>query len=135
MRHLLASLFILALTVIPARAAEPADSIALVVEDQINAFQRSDLPSAFAHASPAIQGIFGSPERFGTMVEGGYPMIWRPARWEMMSLATKGDTLIQTVMFEAQDGMFFEADYEMIQIDDVWRINGVSLRKLPGVGS
>ena len=118
-----------------APAEEPADSIQNVIADQIGAFQRSDLDAAFSHASPSIQSIFGNPDRFGQMVRGGYPMIWRPSRFEMLALTPGPGLSVQTVLFEAQDGALFEADYEMILVDGIWRINGVSLRRVPGVSS
>ncbi len=90
---------------LPVRAEEPADSIQAVIVSQLDALQANDLTAAFAHASPTIQSKFGTPEVFGRMVETGYPVIWRPAR------------------------------YEMWLIDGAWRINGVYLRALPGVGS
>ena len=133
--RLVALLAALMLSFAPLRAAEPADSIQGVISDQIAAFQRSDLGAAFAHASPSIQSIFGSPERFGQMVRGGYPMIWRPSRFEMLRLQPGPGLQVQTVLFEAQDGTLFEADYEMIEVDGIWRINGVALRKVPGVAS
>lgn len=138
MRVLLAILPALALVcalALPLRAEEPADSIQGVIADQIGAFQRSDLGTAFAHASPSIQRIFGDPDRFGQMVRGGYPMIWRPARWQMLALAGPEGAPVQRVLFEGQDGVLYEADYAMVQVDGIWRINGVSLRRLPGVAS
>ena len=133
--RILIALMMLMLAALPVRAEEPADSIQAVIDDQIQAFQRSDLEAAFAHASPTIQEIFQTPGRFGQMVSGGYPMIWRPSRWEMRSLENFAGTLVQIVFFEDRQGDQFEAAYEMIQVDGVWRINGVQLRRLPGVTS
>lgn len=121
----------------PARAqndtADPA--IEAVIDDQIAAFQRSDLEAAFAHASPLIQRKFGTPETFGRMVRSGYPMIWRPSRYEHRGLAAAGSgRLVKTVLFEDASGIY-EADYLMGETDGIWRIEGVSLRRLPGVTS
>ncbi len=119
----------------PARAAEPADSIRAVIVAQLDAFQANDPAAAFAHASPMIQSKFGTPEGFRRMVETGYPVIWRPARYEMLALAETAAGPVQTVLFQDREGRFFEAAYQMQLIDGVWRINGVYLRALPGVGS
>ena len=86
-------------------------------------------------ASPTIQSKFGTPEGFRYMVETGYPMIWRPARYEMLALAETAAGPVQTVLFQDREGRLYEAAYEMQLIDGVWRINGVRLRALPGVGS
>ncbi|MEM7237718.1 MAG: DUF4864 domain-containing protein [Pseudomonadota bacterium] len=128
-------LMIALVAVIPARADDTQDAIQGVIADQIGAFQRSDLDGAFKHASPSIQGIFGTPGRFAEMVRGGYPMIWRAARWEMRTLENFNGTQVQIVMFEDQQGDLFEAAYEMQLIDGIWRINGVQLRRLPGAAS
>jgi hypothetical protein len=71
---------------LPARSEEPADSIQAAIVAQLDAFQANDLTAAFAHASPMIQSKFGTPEVFGRAVETGYPVIWRPARHEMLAL-------------------------------------------------
>ena len=120
---------------LPAPAEEPADSIQAVIVSQIGALQANDLTAAFAHASPTIQSKFGTAEVFGRMVATGYPVIWRPARYEMLALAETAVGPVQTVLFQDRDGRLFEAAYEMQLIDGVWRINGVYLRALPGVGS
>lgn len=122
-------------TMLPVNAAEPEDGIQAVIADQIGAFQVSDLERAFSHASPNIQQIFESPGKFAQMVRGGYPMIWRPARWEMLSLENFDGTQVQIVLFEDQSGALFEAAYEMLEVDGVWRINGVQLRRLAGASS
>lgn len=134
MKRLIAAIILFA-TVYPAQAGEPEDSIQAVIADQIGAFQVSDLDRAFSHASPNIQRIFEDPGKFAQMVRGGYPMIWRPARWEMLSLEDFDGTRVQIVLFEDQSGSLFEAAYEMLEIDGIWRINGVQLRRLPGISS
>ena len=119
----------------PARADEPADSIQAVIVAQLDALQANDLRAAFAHASPMIQSKFGTPEVFGRVVETGYPVIWRPARHEMLALLETATGRIQLVLFEDRAGRFFEAVYDMRRIDGVWRINGVYLRAPRAAGS
>ena len=118
-----------------ARAEEPADSIQAVIASQLDALQASDLTAAFAHASPTIQSKFGTPEVFGRMVETGYPVIWRPASYEMLALLETTTGRIQIVLFQDREGRLFEAVYDMRRIDRVWRINGVYLRALLAAGS
>jgi hypothetical protein len=135
MRLLTPLLLLLALVASPLRAAEPADGIEAVIADQIAAFQRNDVETAFSHASPNIRSMFRTPENFGQMVARGYPMIWRPSSYQWQRLAERGGRWIQTVMFEDQSGQLFEADYIMKQADGVWQIDGVTLRRLPGLSS
>lgn len=122
-------------TALPAPAQSPAGAIEAVIADQIADFQRDDFVGAFRHATPGIQRKFGGPERFGLMVRNGYPMIWRPSHWEWAGLAEKGSAWVQTVVFVDEMGQSFEADYLMEQVDGVWRIAGVYMRRLPGVAS
>jgi len=138
MRRLAAFALALALVVAAgpaARAGEPADSIRAVIAAQLDAFRANDLEVAYAHASPMIQAIFRNPQVFGQMVETGYPMIWRPSHFEMLGLTPIPSGQVQTVLFQDRQGQFHEADYEMRLIGGEWRINGVRLRALPGVGS
>ncbi len=142
MRPLLAALvvslalaFAIASVVVrPAAAGEPDESIRAVIEDQLAAFRRNDLAAAFGHASPALQAIFRSPENFGRMVATGYPMIWRSARHEVQGLRETPAGLVQIVLFEDGAGHLFEAAYLMVQVDGAWRIAGVELSAMPGVG-
>ncbi|HSF95299.1 MAG TPA: DUF4864 domain-containing protein [Thermohalobaculum sp.] len=117
------------------RAGEPGDSIRAVIEAQLDALGASDLEAAFAHASPMIQSKFGSPENFGRMVRAGYPMIWRPAGYQMLDLVQTGRGPVQMVLFQDQQGRFYQAAYEMTLVDGVWRIDGVYLGPSPGVAS
>ena len=117
------------------RAEEPGDSIQAVIADQIAAFQANDVERAFTHASPNIQRIFRTPKRFGQMVQQGYPMVWRPARYQWLKIVQTDSGPVQVVLFEDQSGRLHEAGYLMQQVDGVWRINGVKLRELAGIGA
>ena len=114
------------LVALPARADDAARQ---VISDQLDAFQQDDFDSAFAHASPMIQGIFGSSERFGQMVRNGYPMVWRPAEVEFLEERDKGDALVQDVLIRGADGVYYELEYEMIPGPGGWKINGVQLKR------
>lgn len=118
-----------------ARAGGHGPAIEAVIADQIAAFRMNDLARAFSHASPMIQTKFRTPEIFGQMVSRGYPMIWRPQRWEWSGLRETPRGPVQTVVFEDRRGNLFEADYLMQEGPDGWRIDGVSLRRLPGLAS
>ena len=127
----------LMLTLLPltSQAEEPGDSIQAVIADQISAFQTNDVERAFTHAAPNIQRIFGTPERFGEMVQQGYPMVWRPARYEWLQIVQTDFGPVQVVLFEDLSGRLHEAGYLMEQVDGIWRINGVKLRARAGVGA
>lgn len=127
--------FLMLTATFTARAEEPGDSIQAVISDQIAAFQANDVERAFTHASPNIQRIFQTPKRFGQMVQQGYPMVWRPARYQWLKIVETDSGPVQVVLFEDQSGRLHEAGYLMQQIDGVWRINGVKLREVDGIGA
>ncbi len=132
----LAAFFLAVGIALPAPALAQDAAIEAVIDEQIAAFQRDDLDAAFGFAAPGIQQKFGNPEIFGQMVQQGYPMIWRPSRYEHRGLEAAGEgVFVKTVLFEDATGALYEADYLMGQTDGVWRIRGVQLRKLPGVTS
>ncbi len=120
----------------PAPALAQDAAIEAVIDEQIAAFQRNDLETAFGFAAPGIQSKFQNPEVFGTMVRQGYPMIWRPSRYEHLGLEeASGGEFVKTVLFEDGAGVLYEAEYRMGLTDGAWRIRGVRLRKLPDVSS
>jgi hypothetical protein len=113
----------------PLRAEAPGDAIRAVITRQLEAFARDDWAGAFAFASPEIRRMFGTPERFGAMVRGGYPMVWRPSRVEPGALETGPRGPVQVMFFEDAAGVLWEAFYEMVEIDGAWRIAGVRIAR------
>ena len=110
-----------------------SDDVRAVIDDQIAAFQAEDLDRAFAHASPSIQGIFGTADRFGQMVRQGYPMVWRPDRLRYLDLRQEGEAWWQRVSIRDVQGAVHVLDYQMIQTPQGWKINAVYL--LPPQGA
>lgn len=106
-----------------------------VIGDQITAFRADDFGAAFAHASPAIKGIFGTPERFGAMVRQGYPMVHRPDEVRYLGLRQEGGRQVQRVMIRDGQGRVHFLDYEMIEAEGGWQINGVRLLPPQGAGA
>ena len=131
----LAIMIIAIWTPAPAQADGHEKAIQSVIEQQLSAFQANDLDTAFSYASPTIQQKFGSAQTFGRMVETGYPMVWRPSSHRMQELVQTDAGPVQVVLFEDATGRMHEAGYLMQQIDGIWRINGVHVRKAPGVGT
>ena len=103
-----------------------------VTSSQIEAFQQDDLDQAFSFASPNIQGFFGNSERFGQMVQNGYPMVHRPDSVRYLELREIAGNLWQQVMITDGNGVIHLLDYQMRMIDGMWRINAVQLLPAPG---
>ena len=103
-----------------------------VISGQIEAFQQDDFDQAFSFASPNIQGFFGNSERFGQMVQNGYPMVHRPDSVRYLELREIAGNLWQQVMITDGNGVIHLLDYQMRMIDGMWRINAVQLLPAPG---
>ncbi|WP_116599487.1 DUF4864 domain-containing protein [Primorskyibacter marinus] len=111
----------------------PETGIKDVISSQLEAFRQDDFARAFSFASPSIQGMFGSPENFGGMVQNGYPMVWRPGRVDFLELRQIEGSLWQKVQIVDQSGRVHLLDYQMVEGRDGWRIGGVQMLELPGM--
>ncbi len=120
-----------------AAAQEAPDQAAIeaVITDQLQDFNARDVPGAWEHASPMIQGIFGTPENFGDMVENGYPMVWDNSDARFLELRDENGELRQKVMVEDAEGRAWILDYEMVELPEGWRINGVQVLPAPDVAA
>ena len=103
-------------------------AIRMVIEEQLGAFQRDDAQAAFAQATPNIQAIFQTPDRFMAMVRGGYPPVYRPRQVEFRDIVDIGGTPTQRVFIIGPDGAPVMALYPMErQADGTWKIGGCYL--------
>ena len=114
-----------------ARADEAA--LRAVISSQIDAFLAEDVDRAYSFASPFIQRKFGTPETFGSMVREGYPMVWRPSDVTFLDAEVIAGKLWQSVLLRGPAGKSWIADYEMIELEEGWKINGVQVRAAPEV--
>lgn len=129
MRALL-SACVLALGLAAAQPVQAQDAdIRAVISNQLEAFKADDFETAFRFASPMIRQLFGTPDRFGQMVRSGYPMVWRPAQVRFGALETRGGKQVQPVLVTDASGALHVLDYEMVEMADGWRIDGVTLRR------
>jgi hypothetical protein len=109
-------------------AREPA--VEAVITRQLEAFRGNDAAAAFAIASPDIQALFGSSDRFMAMVASGYPQVHRSLSHRFLRLERMPDgRLAQRVLIEGAAGGTVVAVYDMVEIDGVWRINGCVIEK------
>ncbi len=126
MRRLVARLAVAAFLAATPAAADDA-AIRQVIDAQIAAFEADDFAAAFEHASPAIRGVFGTPERFGQMVRQGYPMVHRPAELRYLEARDGGRGRLQRVLITDASGRIHLLEYEMIEADGRYLINGVRI--------
>ena len=78
--------------------------IQTTIQMQIDAFKEDDFVAAFEYASPTIQSIFKTSDRFGLMVRRGYPMVHRPAKIKFLEREPIANEVRQKVQSEADQG-------------------------------
>ena len=115
-------------------AAQDRGAIADVISRQLEAFNARDLDTAWSFASPTIKGIFGNPMNFGTMVERGYPMVWTNRDVRFLSLEERDGALYQRVEVHDVAGLAHVVEYQMVEIDGAWLINGARVLPAAGIG-
>ena len=120
---------------VTAAFAQDADAIENVIGDQLQAFNDRDVQQAWQYASPNIKGIFGNPDNFAMMVQRGYPMVWDNADVQFLALREIAGLLWQQVMIRDAGGNLHLLDYQMIETDTGWQINGVQLLPAPDLGA
>ena len=124
----------LAVVTMGSPATADQSQITTTIDSQIEAFQQDDFARAFEFASPMIQNMFRTPERFGQMVRQGYPMVWRPAEVQYGEAIGDGALVRQTVVITDLSGAVHVFEYEMLEGPEGWVINGVRRLESPRVG-
>lgn len=131
----LAPALLAALLAHPAALVAQDTAITSTIDGQFAAFLEDDFNRAFSFASPMIQNIFRTPERFGMMVRQGYPMVHRPAEVQYGSAEVDGMVTRQRVLITDQAGTQHLLEYEMFPMGGSWLINGVRFLQAPQVGA
>ena len=105
-----------------------------VIGSQLEAFNDRDVVDAWQYAAPNIQGMFGSAQNFGMMVERGYPMVWTNRDVQFLDQEDFGGATRQVIRVTDEAGGFHFLEYQMIETDAGWRIAGVQIIPQPDVG-
>lgn len=127
MRYVLILIIGLMAAPLQAQESSPAD----IITRQFDAFRQGDIGRAFTFASPELQRYFGNARNFGLMVQHGYAMVLNPDRTRMLELREEGGRTIQRVEVIDAKGVLHLLDYDMIETENGWRINGVSFVPAP----
>jgi hypothetical protein len=122
-----------ALLMLPVAVQAQDTTIETVITDQLLAFNDRDIAGAWEHASPMIQGMFGTPENFARMVENGYPMVWDNSDVRFLDRTDLSNMTRQEVQIQGPDGLFYILDYQMIETPQGWQINGVQVIPAPEI--
>ncbi|AKO51014.1 hypothetical protein ABA45_00085 [Marinobacter psychrophilus] len=95
---------------------------------QIEAFANNDGEQAWSYASEGIKRRFGSSQVFLEMVREAYPAVHNATQIEFTESVPHGTFQIQVVKLKGPEGKSWDAYYRMVQVEDVWKIAGVSLQ-------
>jgi len=133
MRWILAMTLVCLVSFSPAQAQSNAE-IEATISKQIDAFRNNDIDTAFSFASPGLRQMFGNAQNFGTMVQQGYPMVWRPSAFQFETLRVEGAQYFQRILITDAAGVQHLLEYALSQTSDGWHINSVVILEAPQVG-
>ena len=136
MRIIMAWALLLAL-VFPAQAQESDAPWQATVTGQIEAFRAGDGVAALDFAAAGFKAQFTDPNDFiKAIAASGYGPIVASRSHSFGDFTKVSDTVVmQVVKLVGPDQGLYEALYQLAEEPDVgWRVQGVALRKEPGVG-
>lgn len=126
-------LLALILLVVPANAQN--SDVQGVISDQIEAFLKDDISTAYTYAAPNIKQMFVTASRFGQMVRHGYPMIYRPSSYRFTDAREASGVQYQNVLIQNQAGLYYVAEYALVETAGGWKIKGVRVFSRPEAGA
>ena len=103
-------------------------SVRSVVESQLAALAKDDATKAFSYAAPNVRKAFGTANRFLSMVQKDYPVVYRPASVAFLKAEGDGDDVVQRVQMQDTEGNAWLAVYSLQrQKGNLWRITGCAV--------
>jgi hypothetical protein len=102
-----------------------------VIQQQLDAFQSDDFEAAFNLAAPSIQRQFGNAARFRLMIIHNYPMVWRSSSVQYLSAKEHAGQVFQRVMITDRANTVHLLLYQLVPLDNSWRIGGVQVLTTP----
>jgi len=119
-----------------AAAQEPTPWQASVT-GQIEALHSGAAEAALSFAGSGFRDVYDDPQQFLSDIKrSGYgPIVDARSHSFGKFEKTDGGLVLQVVTLVGADQSLYEAVYEMVEEPDVgWRVRGVVLRKVPGLG-
>ena len=105
--------------------AGPKEDVQTTISLQLEAFLKDDFDTAFTFASPTIRSMFQTPQNFGQMVQRGYPMVWRPQKFNFLEHRKDPAGRAQDIQIIDQSGNVHYLRYFLIDTTKGWKISGV----------
>lgn len=114
----------------PVRAGEDAAAAQNVIRAQEQALAHDDAAAAYSYAAPAIHGLFPQADIFMSMVQRGYPPVYRHKSFEFGESRAEGGWIAQHVRIVDANGEPWDALYTLErQPDGSLKITGCTLLK------
>ncbi len=119
------------------QAAEKSVTVTVqkTISDQLTAFGKDDAETAFSFASDLLHSYFDDAQTFLGMVKSQYPMVYRPKRFQFEETLEFDGVIVQNMVFQDANGVFFKALYALAQEDQKWKIISVQVVPLLRQGS
>jgi hypothetical protein len=102
----------------PARAGDDAAAAQNVIRSQEQALARDDAATAYSYAAPQIHGLFPQADLFMSMVQRGYPPVYRHKSFEFGESRIADGKIAQRVHIVDANGEPWEALYTLEQQPD-----------------
>jgi hypothetical protein len=120
----------------PAAIAPDAAAWQDVITGQIEAFRKGDAPAAFGYAAAAFQKNFPDAMTFMTLIAAsGYTPIFTSVSHSFGKFDRPDDvTVVQEVKFVGAKQDLYEAIYLLGKEAQGWKVQGVQLMKIDGLG-
>jgi hypothetical protein len=102
----------------------------VVIERQLDAFQRGDANGAFALASPALKAAYSNPDNFMDSVRSGNTPFFHRRMTEFDDFVLNGDDAAQSVVVVDDESNVWNVVYKLSrQPTGSWMIDGVLVSK------
>jgi hypothetical protein len=114
----------------PVMAEDPVAASRHVIEQQIDAFLKDDVDTAYSFASPSIKTKFPDKAAFFAMVKKSYEPVYHPGNYAFGRNRSVGDgaMVIHELTISGRDGKNWKALYKLArQPDGSYKIDGVMI--------
>jgi hypothetical protein len=107
-----------------------AQAVKSTIQAQLAAFEKDDGDLAFSYAAPNIRALFQTPQNFMAMVQGAYPVVYRPSKLLFLAASVMDLAVVQPVKMWDQNDRSWIATYKLErQADGRWLIDACVLER------
>lgn len=117
--------------------AEPVDDWQAAITAQVEAFRDQDAAEALSFAAQSFKRNFPDPGRFlaAIRVWGYAPIIESRSHSFGAYVEVTPSAALQNVTFTGLDQKLYEAIYQLVLEEGAWRVSGVQMQRISGMGA